>query len=214
MFNDCEVFLQVYKAPSLILIGGTGSISFGQSRSGAMVRTGGWGHILSDEGSGFHIGLEIVKAVGEHLDRRSHDETLYQMFYETTGISDLEALNNLEEEMKKNGISVLAGEDAFKLYDTYGFPIDLTREILEETIQKLYRIARDNYQKMAVDKEDTLNLIFWGSVLHKNKMVQRGVAQLVREHIPNVEIQIPQKQAVEIALEVALGGQKEKILCY
>lgn len=67
---------------------------------------------------------------------------------------------------------------------------------------------------MAVDKEDTLNLIFWGSVLHKNKMVQRGVAQLVREHIPNVEIQIPQKQAVEIALEVALGGQKEKILCY
>ncbi|MCI8615944.1 MAG: ATPase [Lachnospiraceae bacterium] len=212
VFNDCEVFLQVYKAPSLILIGGTGSISFGQSRSGAMVRTGGWGHILSDEGSGFHIGLEIVKAVGEHLDRRSHDETLYQMFYETTGISDLEALNNFLNAniMTKNAIADLAplAEEAMNEGS------EAAREILEGTIQKLYRIARDNYQKMTVDKEDTLNLIFWGSVLHKNKMVQRGVAQLVREHIPNVEIQIPQKQAVEIALEVALGGQKEKILCY
>ncbi len=44
----------------------------------------------------------------------------------------LSILSELEEEMKKNGTLVLAGEDAFKLYDTYGFPIDLTREILEE----------------------------------------------------------------------------------
>ncbi|MCI8668260.1 MAG: alanine--tRNA ligase [Lachnospiraceae bacterium] len=44
----------------------------------------------------------------------------------------LSILSELEEEMKKNGTSELAGENAFKLYDTYGFPIDLTREILEE----------------------------------------------------------------------------------
>ena len=34
--------------------------------------------------------------------------------------------------MKKQGITTLSGENTFKLYDTYGFPVDLTKEILEE----------------------------------------------------------------------------------
>ncbi len=35
-------------------------------------------------------------------------------------------------EMKKEGQTVMSGEKSFRLYDTYGFPIDLTKEILEE----------------------------------------------------------------------------------
>ena len=49
----------------------------------------------------------------------------------------LAILSEMEEEMKKEGVLILSGADAFKLYDTYGFPIDLTEEILEEKGLKL-----------------------------------------------------------------------------
>ena len=44
----------------------------------------------------------------------------------------VEILNSYIAELKANNEKVLSGEKAFKLYDTYGFPMDLTQEILEE----------------------------------------------------------------------------------
>ena len=44
----------------------------------------------------------------------------------------LAILEDMKKEMEAAGTKVLSGENAFKLYDTYGFPIDLTSEILEE----------------------------------------------------------------------------------
>ena len=44
----------------------------------------------------------------------------------------LSILASMQEELKSEGKTVLSGDDAFKLYDTYGFPLDLTKEILEE----------------------------------------------------------------------------------
>ena len=44
----------------------------------------------------------------------------------------LEILAEYKKELKENGSTVLDGEKAFKLHDTYGFPLDLTKDILEE----------------------------------------------------------------------------------
>ena len=53
--------------------------------------------------------------------------------FDATIDAGLSILSTMIDKAKANGNSELSGEDAFKLYDTFGFPIDLTREIVEES---------------------------------------------------------------------------------
>ena len=56
----------------------------------------------------------------------------------------LKILADMEDAMKAAGEKTLSGENVFKLYDTYGFPVDLTSEILEE---KGYGIDEEGFHK-------------------------------------------------------------------
>ena len=63
----------------------------------------------------------IIKVISEEEDK--FNKTIDQ---------GLSILADMEKALEEKNEKVLSGEDAFKLYDTYGFPIDLTKEILEE----------------------------------------------------------------------------------
>ncbi len=54
----------------------------------------------------------------------------------------LKILSDLEAEMEQKGVTVLAGDKAFELSDTYGFPLDLTKDILEE---KNFTVDEEGY---------------------------------------------------------------------
>ena len=64
----------------------------------------------------------------------------------------LSILNDMMKELETSGNKVLSGENSFKLYDTYGFPLDLTKEILEE---KGYTVDEDGYQKAMENQRQT-----------------------------------------------------------
>ncbi len=73
----------------------------------------------------------------------------------------LNILSEMEAAMKAEGKTELSGEEAFKLYDTYGFPLDLTKEILEEkgcTIDETgFKAAMDEQREKARVARGTTN---------------------------------------------------------
>ncbi|MCD2491022.1 alanine--tRNA ligase [Lacrimispora sp. NSJ-141] len=82
----------------------------------------------------------IFKVLTEEEDK--FDKTIDQ---------GLNILAELESRLREEGKTVLEGEDAFRLYDTYGFPLDLTREILEE---KGFSVDEEGFKKaMEVQRE-------------------------------------------------------------
>ncbi|HIS81495.1 MAG TPA: alanine--tRNA ligase [Candidatus Scatomonas merdavium] len=63
----------------------------------------------------------------------------------------LRILSEMEQRMNEKGEKRLGGEDAFKLYDTYGFPMDLTQEILEE---KGYEIDVEGFRSCMKEQQE------------------------------------------------------------
>lgn len=63
----------------------------------------------------------------------------------------LSILSDMEDTMMKEANTQLSGEDAFRLYDTYGFPLDLTKEILEE---KNLTIDEDGFQAAMKEQKE------------------------------------------------------------
>ena len=70
--------------------------------------------------------------------------------FDATIDAGLSILSEIIDETVKNGSSTVSGGDAFKLYDTYGFPLDITREIVEE---KGLSVDEDTFAKLMQEQK-------------------------------------------------------------
>ena len=80
----------------------------------------------------------------------------------------LKIFNDMLSEHKAKGENTFSGADAFKLYDTYGFPIDLTLEMVEEQGMKLdeaeFHKQMDEQRQRARKAREALGDLGWAGV--------------------------------------------------
>lgn len=78
VIGDMEVALEgaFQGGPGVIVIGGTGSIAYGRNSRGEQARAGGWGRVISDEGSGHWIAIRALSAALRQRDRGLSSELL------------------------------------------------------------------------------------------------------------------------------------------
>lgn len=81
--NDVELVLGALdRRIGVALIAGTGSIAFGANDSRRSTRVGGWGHLLGDEGSGYDIGRQALRAATRAADGRGKPTLLLNQILE------------------------------------------------------------------------------------------------------------------------------------
>lgn len=74
--------------PGIVLIVGTGSSCYGRTSDETFCRVGGWGHLLDDEGSGYYLGVEAMKAVIRSIDGRLGPTVLVEKINTALHIQD------------------------------------------------------------------------------------------------------------------------------
>jgi glucosamine kinase len=100
--------------PGVGVISGTGSNVFGVGQDGRSWRAGGWGHVLGDEGSGYWLALESIKATLADRERSGTQTALSAAAVEFFGVASVEALATLvySKPLTKGEIAAFAVETA------------------------------------------------------------------------------------------------------
>jgi len=78
----------------MVIVAGTGSIAYGVNAEAVAARSGGWGPVLADEGSGYWIGRHALVAIMRHADGRGPRTALTPMVLEHLGLSRPDDLVN------------------------------------------------------------------------------------------------------------------------
>ena len=108
--NDALIALVAgaYDAPGIVIIAGTGSITYGRNAEGAAARAGGWGHMVGDEGSGYWIGREAVAAVMRASDGRGPATRLTGEILTHFGVADVSRLPRIVYDREVPRVNVAA----------------------------------------------------------------------------------------------------------
>ncbi len=134
------------------------------------------GHRLGIERPFLHeVALEVTRLMGEQYpelsERADHIATVCEqeeVRFRRTIERGLSLLDTSFDELSERGQTVLDGADAFKLYDTYGFPLDLTEVICQE---RGFVVDTEGYEAALAQARERSEF----------KGVERAVASVYRE---------------------------------
>lgn len=110
VITDAEAALEdaFGAGPGLLVISGTGSIAWGRAEDGRQARTGGWGGLLGDEGSGYHLGICALRAAVRAHDGRGTATVLLDSIIAHTGVSRAEDLIAWVDGAEKHDVAAMA----------------------------------------------------------------------------------------------------------
>ena len=156
--------------PGLIVIAGTGSISFGRNRAGTTARAGGWGYVFGDEGSAFDIARQALRAALRNEEGWGPPTALREMLLAETGSADMnEALHRFyTPDFPRPRVAMIA-----KAVDRIAESGDgVAARVLESAAHQLAELASAVRLQLFEPGEDA-RVAYIGGVFHSTRVRER-----------------------------------------
>ena len=109
--GDQEIALRgAMDGPGIAVIAGTGSICFGKNEKGETARSGGYGHLIDDWGSGYALGRDALSAAVKTIDGRENNQALCSSVFQKLRVTTAQELISFvySGETKKSDVAALA----------------------------------------------------------------------------------------------------------
>ena len=199
------------KLPGVIVISGTGAMGYGEDAEGKEYRASGWGYLLGDEGSGYHIGRKGLQAATQAFDGRGPQTRLVEYACESFKVGDLRDI-----------LDIIYGGDwspdvmgDFTPYVVKAADADdeVSRKILQDAGESLAMVAVSILRQMdALDNTIPVGLV-GGVFAHAGPILHKGFSEALQSRAPKAITILSQHSPILGALVLAYrkyGGADER----
>lgn len=193
--------------PGVVVIAGTGTISYGENARGRSATVSGWGFLLGDEGAGFWIARQAINAATRAYDGRGEPTMLGKKLTAAAGVEDLWELHGLiySERRSRAEMAALAAVVPEAAAEGDAAAQRILREAGRELGLAAGTVARQlGMQRGAV----TVGMV--GGVFRGSARVRRAFRRKVRRHAPRARFAEPRFAPVigSVLLALKLAGAK------
>lgn len=199
--TDARIALEAAFAggAGIIIIAGTGSVALYRTEDGKVLRAGGWGRLLGDEGSGFAVGRDGLNAVLRQHDRRGGKTELTSKALAHFQVSSIDELIQILY-YGKGDISSFAPRvcEAAAMFDHVAHSI-LVRNAAELMDHVRVLIMQSRPRKM-------IPLALMGGLLEAESLYSKMVREKIISTLPNVVVQKPKFSAAFGAAIIGLNA--------
>jgi len=175
----------------IIIIAGTGSICFGSNDEGKIVRSGGWGYLLGDEGSGYYIGREAIMASLKDLDGRGEKTKLKEKLVERFDIDRIDKIIPLIYQNKIDRVEI--ANIAPLVFELANQGDLVSNEIIRKTGLEMGLLAKAVANQLGLSGEE-IQLALIGSIFKQKDLLINSISKELYEISWNVTIMEPRFQ--------------------
>lgn len=183
----------------ILLVAGTGSIAYGRSPSGTLVRCGGWGPTFGDEGGGSWIGRRALSIVAASSDGREPPTALLFPILVATGCEDVQDLIQWAAAADARAFASLVPA----ILTTAGAGDPRASALVTLAAEELVLHVRALARQLFGDERAAVSVALSGGLMERGSILRKRLEQRLKSAVPGAQVRVEDVLPARGALRAA-----------